>query len=150
MSLNKRRRARELALRTLYAEEMSGSSVESLIEDMVMTGEEEDNVRTFAAELINSGVSHKAECDKMIRHKAKNWDFERIAVLDKLIMRIGICEFVHFVDIPPKVTIDEAIEIAKKYSTEKSGIFINGILDSILIDLKKDEKINKSGRGLTE
>ena len=115
MSLNKRRRGRELALRTLYAEEMSGSAVESLIKDMVVTGEEEENVRVFAAELVNSGVSHKAECDEMIRRKAKNWDFERIAVLDKLIMRMAICEFVHFVDIPPKVTIDEAIEIAREY-----------------------------------
>ena len=139
-----------MALRTLYAEEMSGSELDSLVDEMVLAGDEEEKIKLFASELIRSGVSHKVTCDKMIRSKAKNWDFERIAVLDKLIMRMAICEFLHFVDIPPKVTIDEAIEIAKKYSTEKSGLFINGILDSILIDLKSEEKMNKSGRGLTE
>ena len=148
--MNKRRRARELALRTLYAEEMSGSDVESLIADMIMRIDDEERVRQFADELVRHGVAHKQACDDLIRAKAKNWDFERIAVLDKLIMRLAICEFLYFLDIPPKVTIDEAIEIAKKYSTEKSGLFINGILDSILMDLKKTDTMKKSGRGLTE
>jgi N utilization substance protein B len=147
--MNKRRRARELALRTLCAEEMSGSAVESLIDNMIVEGEEEEKTKQFAMELTRSSVTHKGVCDKMIQNKAQNWDFDRIAVLDKLIMRIAICEFLHFADIPPKVTIDEAIEVAKRYSTEKSGLFINGILDSILVDLKKSEKMKKSGRGLT-
>jgi N utilization substance protein B len=70
--------------------------------------------------------------------------------LDKLILRLALCEFLHFPDIPPKVTIDEAIEIAKKYSTEKSGRFVNGILDAVLIDLRKEGRLHKKGRGLSE
>ena len=65
-------------------------------------------------------------------------------------MKIAICEFLHFEDIPPKVSIDEAIEIAKKYSTEGSGQFINGILDSVLIELRSQNFLKKSGRGLSE
>ncbi|MCK7526701.1 MAG: transcription antitermination protein NusB [Ignavibacteriales bacterium] len=71
-------------------------------------------------------------------------------LLDRILLRMGICEIPFFPDIPPKVSINESIEIAKDYSTSSSGKFINGILDAILDDLKKDDKLNKKGRGLLE
>ena len=79
-----------------------------------------------------------------------NWEFNRLAVVDRVILRICICELLYFEDIPPKVSINEAIEIASRYSTEQSDKFVNGVLDSVLEDLKSTGKMKKSGRGLLE
>lgn len=146
--MSKRRRARELALRALYAFEMSGNPLDQIIEEMILKRVEEERVKQFAVELLRKSVEHRNEFDKLISNKAFNWEFERIAILDKHIMQIAICEFLYFEDIPVKVSIDEAIEIAKKYSTENSGKFINGVLDGILFDLKDSGILKKSGRGL--
>ena len=87
------------------------------------------------------------EFDGYIRQYSANWKFERIAMLDLLILRIAICEFIHFFDVPPKVTIDEAIELAKRFSTYKSSGFINGILDAVLLELRDKSIVVKKGRG---
>lgn len=146
----RRRKARELALQALYAQEMTGNSIEAVIEDLILLHGVEDKVKNFAVQLFKKGAEEKESADKRIMKQAYNWDFDRIAILDKLIMRMAICEFLYFEDIPPKVSIDEAIEIAKKYSTEKSSQFINGILDGILLDLNKQKLLKKSGRGLSD
>ena len=86
--------------------------------------------------------------DEIIEQHIKNWDIGRLALIDKIILYISLCELTNFPDIPTKVTINEAIEIAKKYSTAKSGRFVNGILDASLIQLQKEQKISKTGRGL--
>jgi N utilization substance protein B len=80
---------------------------------------------------------------EFIKPKLKNWDAERIAALDMILMRMGVCEFLFFETIPPKVTINEYIDLAKDYSTPQSGHFVNGILDNIHKDLVKDEKMHK-------
>lgn len=84
----------------------------------------------------------------MITEKTKNWESDRIALIDTLLMRMAICELVNFPSIPVKVTINEYIEISKVFSTLKSNTFINGILDKILSDLNQDGRIQKQGRGL--
>jgi N utilization substance protein B len=145
-----RRRARELVLQACYAHELSGNEPASIERDVIAAAEENDAVRAFAADLFRRTVSHALEYDALIAAKAANWEFTRIAIMDKLILRIALCEFMHFADIPPKVSIDEAIEIAKKFSTEKSGPFVNGILDAILIDLKESGGLRKTGRGLSD
>ncbi|MFQ5637044.1 MAG: transcription antitermination factor NusB [bacterium] len=145
-----RRRARELTLQALYAYEMSGNTLENIIEDMILSCHEDKRIQDFAIQLLKHSVNNKKQSIQLIIQRTHNWDFERIAIIDKLIMRLAICEFLNFEDIPTKVTIDEAIEIAKGYSTEKSGQFINGILDGILIDLKKQDLIRKSVRGLQD
>jgi len=104
----------------------------------------------FAEELLRTSYDHREELDRLIKAKALNWEFDRIAVIDKLILRMAIGEFLYFPDIPPKVSIDEAIEISKRYSTEKSSKFINGILDAVLNDLRGQGKLYKTGRGLDE
>ncbi|HET56271.1 MAG TPA: N utilization substance protein B, partial [Ignavibacteria bacterium] len=76
--------------------------------------------------------------------------FERIALLDRLILRLALCELLFFEEIPPKVTINEAIDLAKKFSTEDSGRFVNGILDAVLRKLKQENRLAKHGRGLLE
>lgn len=97
----------------------------------------------FAKTLIETTVDKKELTMDLIRPKLKNWDAERIAVLDMLLMRMGVCEFLFFETIPPKVTINEYIDLAKEYSTPQSGQFVNGILDNIHKDLVRDNKMRK-------
>jgi transcription antitermination protein NusB len=148
--MNSRRRARELALRILYAYELSQTPLSQIIKQHLKRQGKPDLIFDFCVELIYKTSEHIDEFNKIIKQKALNWDFERIAVIDRIIMHIAMCEFLYFTDIPPKVSIDEAIEIAKKYSTEKSGKFINGILDSVLIDWRESNVLTKKGRGLIE
>jgi transcription antitermination protein NusB len=97
----------------------------------------------FARELLKTTIEKKDVALEYIKPKLKNWDAERIAILDMLLMRMGVCEFLYFETIPPKVTINEYIDLAKEYSTQQSGQFINGILDNIHKDLVKDDKMHK-------
>jgi N utilization substance protein B len=102
----------------------------------------------FAKSLLRKSILHFNTYDELIEMHSKNWDLERIAFMDILIMKLAITEIVEFPSIPTKVTLDEYIEIAKFYSTEKSNVFINGILDKIINQLKEENKIQKQGRGL--
>ncbi len=104
--------------------------------------------RDFAKDLIRKSIINHDELRELIKEHSKNWDVERIAFMDILIMQLAITEFLYFPSIPTKVSLNEYIELSKFYSTEKSRNFINGILDKTLKDLKKNGKINKSGRGL--
>lgn len=97
----------------------------------------------FANELLRTTVDKKELALDYIRPKLKNWEPDRIALLDMILMRMGVCEFLFFETIPPKVTINEYIDLAKDYSTQQSGQFINGILDSIHKDLLRDDKMHK-------
>jgi N utilization substance protein B len=107
-----------------------------------------DDDKEFARELFRKAVVHKAEYTKLIESYTENWDVERIAFLDMLILVMAITEAVSFPSIPTRVTINEYLEIAKFYSTEKSSVFINGLLDKIFKHLKDNQKIVKTGRGL--
>ncbi len=107
-----------------------------------------DDDREFARDLFRKSVVHKEEYSKLIESYTKNWDVERIAFMDMLILVMAITEAVSFPSIPTRVTINEYLEIAKFYSTEKSSVFINGLLDKIFKHLKENNKIVKTGRGL--
>ncbi len=109
-----------------------------------------DDEIEFGRNLIRYTIENLELIDKMINEFAKNWELERIAIIDHTLMQMAATELIKFPDIPPKVSINEALDIAKKYSTHKSRIFINGVLDSILNKLKKEGTISKSGRGLKE
>jgi N utilization substance protein B len=89
----------------------------------------------YAVRLLTHIESYKEQLDELIRSKVEKWEFSRIATIDKIVMRMATAELLYFPDIPPKVSINEAIEIAKKYSTDKSGKFVNGILDAIYNDI---------------
>lgn len=104
--------------------------------------------REFARDLFRKSVVHKDEYSKLVESYTENWDVERIAFLDMLILVMAITEAVAFTSIPTRVTINEYLEIAKFYSTEKSSVFINGLLDKIFKYLKDNNKIVKTGRGL--
>ncbi len=145
-----RRKARELVLQACYAFELSKNPPQQVLETIILSADLDSGNKEFAAQLFQKTIDGIDEFNMMIRKKAANWDLERIAIIDRILLRMAICEFLYFDDIPPKVSIDEAIEIAKKYSTENSGRFVNGILDAILNDLSKEGRINKKGRGLDE
>ncbi len=97
----------------------------------------------FAKSLVETVLDKDALTLDLIKPKLKNWDPDRIATLDMILMRMGVCEFLYFETIPPKVTINEYIDLAKEYSTPQSGQFVNGILDSIHKDLLRDDKFQK-------
>lgn len=102
----------------------------------------------FVKQLFRKTILKHNEYQQLIADYIKNWDIERVAFIDIVVMVLAISELIEFNEIPVKVTLDEYIEIAKFYSTQKSNIFINGVLDKIVADLKNEGKIKKSGRGL--
>ena len=146
---SKRRIVREKVLQLLYAYEMNKDSFEPLSLEILSEINNETD-REFAHELIRKVLTNIDDLDKKIASRVTNWEMNRIALIDKLLLRMGICEILYFPDIPPKVSINESIEIAKDYSTAGSGKFINGILDAILAEEKNEGKLNKSGRGLVD
>ena len=146
---SKRRLLREKILQILYAFEMQKSGLTDILNDQLSDSTKEEDLR-FVNGMVNYVIANRDELNEMIKKRLVNWDVTRIAVIDRLLLQIGIAELLSAEDIPPKVTINETIEIAKEYSTAKSGKFINGILDTVLLELKKEGKIKKVGRGLIE
>jgi len=106
--------------------------------------------KQFISTLFRKTIAGDKELDKMIDLKTKNWELERIAAMDVLLMKMAITEFLHVSNVPVKVSLNEYIDISKEYSTPNSKTFINGVLDKIIADLKHDNKIQKTGRGLME
>lgn len=146
-----RREIRETVLQALYAEELSRDSWEHILEVIIKPKlQTEKEAYKFAENLFLRTLNHQDEIDEIIQKHIKNWKIERLTTIDKLILRIALCEFLYFEQIPTKVTINEALEIAKKYSTSKSSNFVNGILDAALEELREADRINKKGRGLIE
>ena len=109
-----------------------------------------EDEKNFLNNLFKKTLSLGEESEKLIAEAAKNWDFDRIALLDQILMKMAIAEAQTFKDIPLKVTLNEYIELSKYYSTPKSAGFINGVLDQIFDKLKEDGKIKKTGKGLLE
>ena len=106
--------------------------------------------KDFASELLNLTIKNYKQYNKEIALKTSNWDPERVANLDYVLLNLAICEFLNFKTIPVKVTINEYIELSKDYSTPKSNVFVNGILDALVKDFNKKKLIIKEGRGLLE
>ena len=111
---------------------------------------ENDDEKDFIQTLLKQTVSLDTESEKLIEDLADNWELDRIAKMDVLLLKMAFAELQSFESIPTKVTINEYLEISKYYSTPKSNVFINGILDKSLKKLTKDKKIIKKGRGLKE
>ncbi len=108
----------------------------------------DEDDREFIRDLFRRTVLNETELAKEYLDKTPNWDTDRIAEVDTIILKMGICEFLKFPSIPLKVTINEYVEIAKEYSTPKSSIFINGVLDNLVKEFMESNRLNKTGRGL--
>ena len=147
-----RRQIREKILQALYTLELRDTDIDSAA-GWLLTREilDDANAMKFFNILIGSIKEHMSEIDRYISNHTFNWDMSRIAIIDKNILRMALAEILYCEDIPPKVSINEAIEIAKKFSsTDKSSKFVNGILDAIFNELKTQGKIHKNGRGLID
>jgi len=131
---------------TMILKELKKTNVSQQLKLTKLFKDEDD--KKFGKELLTKVTLNNEELSKYIDVKTPKWDADRIASMDSILMKMAICEFLKFSSIPVKVTINEYLEIAKEYSTDKSSTFINGILDSLVKDFKKEEKLQKIGRGL--
>jgi transcription antitermination factor NusB len=135
-----KRKAREIVVKTLYEMEMGGLEPPEA-RARVQRKCQRPEVRQFALRLIDITLEHFSELDNIIVKVAENWDLNRMAVIDRNVLRLGAAEILFLDDVPDNATINEAIEIAKKFSTENSGRFVNGILDKVArmkSDLRSD------------
>ena len=136
--LGKRRQAREIAAQFLYQHDLGGGAVDETLAMFWQTQQDAaDLTRKFAEELIRGTVEHRAEIDDKIKKYTEHWELQRIAAVDRNILRLAIFEMLYRDDIPPVVSINEAVDIAKKFSTRESGAFVNGILDRFRSDLTR-------------
>jgi N utilization substance protein B len=135
--VGKRRKSRELALQLLYQLDLQGEpSPEPYLPEFWARHPVDAEVREFAESLVRGAKLHQAKIDELISQYAENWELDRMAVVDRNILRGGIFELLWAAEIPPKVAINEALEVAKKFSTHESSRFINGILDRIHKELR--------------
>ena len=125
-----RRKAREATMQALYALEINNGFPQDVLElcDDSFNNSEND---VYTRELFNCVVEKQSWADDLISQCLENWEYGRVAILDKILLRMGVSEIYHIDDVPPKVSISEMVEIAKVYSTEESSSFVNGILDTI-------------------
>ena len=110
--------------------------------------EEAEEEHRFIVDLFRKTILHSEEFEKLIEGRLKNWELDRIALTDIILIKMALTEFLHFPTIPTKVTLNEYIELSKHFSTSKSKMFVNGILDKLLSDLIETDRIKKEGRGL--
>lgn len=134
-----RRRGRELALKLLYGFDLLPRNVDAALYEFWKLTKYPEGVREFAEQLVRGTLAHKDEIDQCITKYAINWSIDRMAVVDRNILRYAVYELLYEDVIPPKVTINEALDISKKYGTPKSSAFINGILDHVHHSLIKQE-----------
>jgi len=146
-----RRIAREAVLQALYAHDVGWNSLEDIRKNVINPKlEDKKDLRIFAEKLLIRTLENRDELDSVVEDQVKNWKMSRLAILDKLILRMAVCEYIYFEEIPTKVSLNESIELAKKFSTGKSGTFVNGILDGALKKLDREGRIQKKGKGLIE
>jgi len=138
--MRKRTKAREYVLQMLYQVDITRCPWQEILKNFWESNEQEDiaqELKDFSAQLLEGAVKHMQEIDKKISQYAANWQLERMAFVDRNIMRLGCFELLFREDIPPKVAINEAVELAKKYSGIEAGKFVNAILDQVKIEKEK-------------
>lgn len=138
MKVGKRRKAREIVLQVLYEAEFSDSSWKEILEEQVSRRSSADETVEYARALLATAKENVDVLDERIRSALTNWDLERISLIDRNILRFALAEILFFPQVPSKVIINEAIEIAHKYSSEDAGRFVNGVLDRFVQTYRKD------------
>ena len=137
INLHPRRAARQCVLKALFAYQFSKNDT---IDQLVSENPELKDNNDFIQLLFDIVLEHVKLTEDIIRSHLENWEIDRVALIDKILLKMGICEIYFIDDIPPKVTISEMVEIAKVYSTDESPVFINGILDAVFKNYIKDNK----------
>jgi len=138
--VDRRTRARELAMQALYQLDVQGSDVFDYLDDFFIENEPDDSVRKIASEWTRQTWEKIEECDELITDSTIKWELSRLSSVDKSILRLCVYQMRFCKDIPPRVVINEAVEIAKKYSSDKSFAFVNGVLDAVLRKLTHKEQ----------
>ena len=136
--MGKRRRARELVLQALYESEFSDRSALQVVEAQIERRGSSEEGAERARDLFLKTVEKREELDGIIKSFLENWDFERLSLIDRNILRFALAEVLYFPDVPANVIIDEAIEIAQRYSSEEAGRFVNGLVDRFVKEYRKD------------
>ncbi len=142
--MGKRRRARELAVQVLFHMEYNGGEPEEAFELVCSHFEAPESARPFSRDLVKGVIEHRDKIDSRIRKASRNWKLERMSRVDRSVLRLATYEILFREDIPPKVSIDEAVELGKKFGSDDSAAFINGILDNIyntwVAEISEDNK----------
>jgi transcription antitermination protein NusB len=149
--IRRRTRAREIAMQVLFQLDVRDADyeqeTEAALELCRVDTEAEADVIEFARKLVLGTREHREAIDQRLQSVTRNWDLRRMANVDRNVLRLAVYELTFCKDVPPKVAINEAIEIGKKFSTANSGGFVNGILDRIRIDLEREQKQGETGPG---
>lgn len=130
-NIHPRRIGREAVLQALYASVMTGEDSDKILKDTLNRRSYESNLIKYITDLFESAIDNKEWCEDQIKSRLNNWEFNRVALLDRLLLIVAISEIYFIEDVPPKVSISEAIEIAKIYCNEDSSSFVNGVLDNV-------------------
>ena len=141
--MGKRRRARELAVQVLFHLEFSLDDPNEAVDLIYDKFNSQKSIKSFSKELVSGICENKKELDKLIRSVSKNWRIDRMSYLDRSILRMATFEILFMKDIPPKVSMDEAVEIGKKFGSKDSGSFVNGLLDNIYNNLLQEGRLKK-------
>ncbi len=139
-----RRLARELALKMLYSYESGRTEIDCVLNETLNKKKYRPSVKEFSKQITTLTINNIQRIDEQIKNVVQNWEYNRVATIDKLILRLGVCEFLFFDDIPYEVTINEALELAKKFGTDDSKLFVNGILDAVLKKMTGNRKNESS------
>ncbi|MCD6405003.1 MAG: transcription antitermination factor NusB [Planctomycetes bacterium] len=137
--MHKRTRARRLVMLVLYQADLLGEEHTADAREWLKARGGDSDLHSFSMELFDMTFSHIADIDPLLESVAQNWHLGRMAAIDRALLRMAACELIYYKDAPPKVVINEAVELAKRYSTAASGSFVNGILDKIHKDRVKSE-----------
>jgi N utilization substance protein B len=135
--MSRRRKAREIALQTLYAVEVSGGDWREEFRDNVERRKPSGEVVEYALRLVTNVADEKDTLDELIRNRLENWSLERVSIVDRTILRIALSELIHCPEVPANVIMDEAIEIARTFSSADAGRFVNGLLDRLAREVRE-------------
>ncbi len=139
--MDKRTRARELAMQAIYQLDIQGDDLLGTLELFFRENENEESIRKQALRWTKGTWQNLSKCDELIKASAIKWELSRLSFVDKSILRLAVYQLIFCKDIPTKVTINEAIELAKKFSTDKSPGFVNGVMDAALKKLEKNNNV---------
>jgi N utilization substance protein B len=134
-----RRRARVASMKILYRVEVVGDDLEQLVSELAGSDTIPESAREYAIELLQKIGAHAAEIDGVLNAALTRWDLKRLAVIDRCVLRIGTAELLYEANVPTRVVLDEAIEIAKQFGSKESGRFVNGVLDHVARESRKED-----------
>ncbi len=137
--MTNRRLARECALEVMYRLDLVADDPDSTIEEIVARKNPSDDAESYLRRLVAAVQTSQQEIDTILRRHLRRWRLERLTVVDRAILRVAAAELLYFADVPPKVTINEAVDIAKKFGDDEAGRFVNGVLDGVLHELGKEQ-----------